>query len=377
MVRRRARLSDVAAAAGVSPTTASFVLNAREAAIPATTRRRVMEAAQRLGYHPHASAQALATGKTHRLGIVVNAPESFASRDTYFSEVMGGIVAGAVGHDQNLLLHSARYHDWHRLCSEILGGLCDGVLLVARFANDELTTALLEAEFPTVCVSYRVEHPRCVWVDSDNEQGAYLAVRHLLELGHRRIALFYPGQGVSWGAERYEGAVRALVEAGLGQEALCPYTWTETSLPSAIWVSEAVEYLLRQPVRPTAVVCCEEARSAMLLEALPAAGLRVPAECALVSFNSTELSGRSRPPMTSVWQPLRQIGETAVDMLIERVEERPMETTGRRFAMQLDVRQSCGAVTRIVARPGRQAAVLPAARGLDGSVLSAARHGDH
>src|SRR5438874_9782857 len=88
MPRKRVRMIDVATAAGVSPTTASFVLNGRDASIPTETKQRVLTAARQLAYRPHAAARALATGRTHRIGIAFNTPDSFSNRDTYFTDIL-------------------------------------------------------------------------------------------------------------------------------------------------------------------------------------------------------------------------------------------------------------------------------------------------
>src|SRR5579859_1532913 len=156
---KRVRIRDVAAEAGVSATTTSFVLNGRDAAIPEVTRQRVLDTARRLGYRPNASARALATGRTHRIGVALNHPYSLTGRPTYHTEVIGGIMSALPHLDYNLLVHSANYQDWHTLHDDILGGAADGVLLVGREAPDPLTFALLEAGFPTVCVNYNVDHP--------------------------------------------------------------------------------------------------------------------------------------------------------------------------------------------------------------------------
>ncbi len=340
MATKRVTLADVARAAGVSPTTASFVLNGRPAAIPPSTQQRVLAAARRFGYRPHAAARALATGRTTRIGIVLNAPESFGAGDTYFMEVLAGITEGALKHNHNLLLHAAHYPDWRSLFSDIVGGASDGVLLVGRFAGDELTPALLEYGFPAVCLSYHIDHPRCVSVDGDNVEGGALAARHLLELGHRTFLLVYPGDNVSWGAERRWGFEQELEAAGISPEAVVRLSWEENALPSPNWVHEAVTYYVRLDPRPTAVVVCDERRASMFAEALPQAGIRVPEDCSVVSFNSTEISARCRPPLTSVWQPLRQIGATGVDLLMDLIKGRDLLSRAVRLPVRLDVRGS-------------------------------------
>src|SRR5262249_19082038 len=109
MPSRRVRMKDVAEAAGVSRTTASFVLSGREAGIAPETQQRVRQVAHHLGYRPHAGAQALATGRTRRIGIVLNEPSNFQQGDMYFAHVLAGITSGALRRNYNLLLHSAHY----------------------------------------------------------------------------------------------------------------------------------------------------------------------------------------------------------------------------------------------------------------------------
>jgi LacI family transcriptional regulator len=339
---------DVAEAAGVSRTTASFVLNGREAGIPAETSQRVMRAAHRLGYHRNASALALATGRTNRFGVVLNDPERFLTRDTYCLNVLAGITAGALSHDRNLVLHSSHYPDWKSLYADILGGGADGTLLVGRSGDDELTHALLEARYPVVCVSYHVDHPRCLSVDCDNEAGAALAVQHLVELGHRRIVMCSGDYRNSWMLERLRGAQRAVQEAGLAPESLVQRDWGPGGWPTVEGMQNLAQFLVGADPRPTAAIIGDEATALLLVEYLPECGIQVPDDLAVVSFNSTEMSVRSRPPMTSVWQPLQEIAAAAVDMLVRHIDgEEPHEKI-RRFPARLDIRESSGAVEQKV-----------------------------
>src|SRR5579862_1601604 len=130
MLAKRVRMIDVAQAAGVSRTTASFVLNGRSASIPEETRQRVRATAEQMGYLRHATATALATGRTHRIGIILNERESFRTEDQYFGKILKGATLGALRHNYNLLLHSAQYADWRAQRDDILSGASDGSLLV-------------------------------------------------------------------------------------------------------------------------------------------------------------------------------------------------------------------------------------------------------
>ena len=329
--------------AGVSPTTASFVLNGRDDSIPEVTRRRVHEAAVRLNYRPHSAARSLATGRTRRIGIVLNQPESFSTHDTYFSEILGGIVERSTENDRNVLLLSAHYPDWRSLYADITGGAADGVLQISRFIHDELTPALLSAGFPLVCVSFRLDDERCYSVDCDNASGGYLAARHLLELGHRRLAVLYPGETLSWGSERLAGVRKALCEAGLAGAGPLLREWEERTLPDPEWARDTARWVRDVEPRPTALICCDEIRARMVVESLPGVGLRVPDDVSVVSFNSTEISQRCHPPMTSVRQPLSEIGKAAVDLLLARIRGTDVAERVVRFPMTLDIRASCSA----------------------------------
>jgi DNA-binding LacI/PurR family transcriptional regulator len=335
---------DVANAAGVSRTAASFVLNNKDAGIPAETRARVLEAARRLNYRPHAGARALATGRTNQIGLALIDPTCFRPGDGYFTGVVNGILEGAVRNNRSLLLHSAYYPDIKVLEADILNGSTDGVLLVGRSGEDELTHALLNVGFPVVCISYHVDRDDCWSVDCDNEQGGRLAARHLLSIGHQRIAFFGP-HATSWGSERLAGARSAMAEAGLPEDFLYSFGWNEGATPEErqAWVQAAAEFLHTEKPRPTAFICSDEARARQVVEVLPAHGIEVPRDLAVVSFNSTETSARTRPALTSVWQPLRDIGVAAVDRLVQRIAGESPEPRNLLFPMRIDVRSSTAA----------------------------------
>lgn len=339
MAARRVRIRDVAAAAGVSATTTSFVLNGRDKHIPQATRQRVLDAASRMGYRPNASARALATGRTQRLGVVLNTPYSLLAQSTYHTGILAGILGRAPQQNYNLLIYAAQYPDWRLLYEEILSGASDGVLLVGRNQGTGLTSALLDAGFPTVCLSYRSAHPDCCFVDCDNEAGAWEAARHLLANGYRRLLLDYPGETMSWGTERRQGVERALAEAGLPASNLTLVTWNDAPLSEQI--EAHIAFCVHSAAQaPTAVITCDELRGQMLAEILPLHGLRVPDDIGIVTFNSTEISARTRPPLTSVGQPLGAIGAAAVEMLARLISKEQSMPCELRFPMTLDVRAS-------------------------------------
>jgi DNA-binding LacI/PurR family transcriptional regulator len=342
-MKKRASSIDVARLAGVSQSTVSLVLNGRmDARISDETRARVFEAARQLGYTRNALAHALKTGRTNRIAIVANSPYCFQDRDAYYRDVLAGIARGALAGSVNLLLISARYPLWQSLYAELLGGSADGVLLIGHYQEDALTLALLEAQFPTVCISYHVNHPRCYSVDCDNVAGGYLAVKHLLELGHRHIGIFHADESSSWIEERWEGACRAVAEAGLPEETLCRAGFgVKGEEEDARWTGRVADWFRSCSPALSALALFGEWEAQALVEELPSFGLRVPDDVSIVTFNSTSVSERARPPLTAIWQPLSTIGETALEMILQLVRgETPAEPM-RRFPVRLDIRASC------------------------------------
>jgi DNA-binding LacI/PurR family transcriptional regulator len=339
MKSQRIRLKDVAEAAGVSRTTVSFVLNGRDESIAAETRRRVLEACRALGYQPHANARALATGRTNRIGIVMGISGLFNLENSYYNDTLRGAIAGAMDRGYNLLFHAGRLPDWRMFYEDITSGATDGVLLVGRKPDDMLAIALYNCQFPTVCISCEVDHPDCVSVSCDDRGGAYQAASHLLTLGHTQIAFFSYSDKTSWDKERHQGILEALADCHLSEKHLGFLAWEEEDPRKTPFIECAVEFIKHSGA--TAVIISDEEPARLLMEKLPEYGLQVPRDISIISFNSTEVSRRSHPPMTSVYQPLRRIGNFAAGKLIDIVENVPIECAHTKFPMKLHERESC------------------------------------
>jgi len=344
---KRVDSRQVAAEAGVSRSTVSLVLNGRtEARIPEATRQRVLEAAERLNYSRNAAAVALVTGKTNRVGLVPISPVCLIERDSYYGGIITGVMEATVESDYNILFHAARYPDWKAIYSDVVNGSVDGVLLVGRRPDDPLTNALIDTQFPTLCVSFQPDHPGFISVDCDNEMGGYLAMQHLLSLGHQRVAfLANIGEG-SWVRDRLAGALRAMEEAGLGAANLPCIDTSGLSLGDRSAVGRIVADFLRLSPRPSALFQSDESTLMELQAALAERDIRIPSDLAVIGFNSTENCDTVTPPLTAVYQPLREIGKAAFGLLHDRIAGRAIEPGTQRFPVRLDVRESCGAKAR-------------------------------
>ncbi len=343
-VKRRITSHDVAKAAGVSQSAVSLVMSGRaDTRIPEATRERVFAAARALNYRPSSVARTLATGRTQRIGLVANTPWIFRDDQHYYQDILRGMMRGVINANYNLLFHSAQFQNDNALCADILSGGTDGALLMGREPDDPLTAALLDADFPVVSISYVPNRPKFYAIDCDNATGGYLMVKHLLELGHRQIGMLNESRVFSWIQERQRGIDRALEEAGLPEDAIVLVSDKIYSDPYRLAQEIVRRRALPNPL--TAFIFHDEWLPRAVAEMLPGCGARVPEDFSLVSFNSTDASERTRPPLTSVYQPVAEIATAAVDLLVDLIEGRSPKPGVLRFPVRLDVRKSTGPVS--------------------------------
>jgi LacI family transcriptional regulator len=203
------------------------------------------------------------------------------------------------------------------------------------YPESALAETLIAEEFPTVFISHCPKGERVYAVDCDNVQGGYLATQHLIEKGRTQIA-FLSSHATSWAEERREGVQKAVHEANAeGREIqFCSHLLTQGA-------AEAVG-ILSDSSHPWGVVTADETLGVLLSEALIGEGRRVPQEVAIVNFNSTEASAKARIPLTSVYQPLCEIGFKAVTLLASLLGGESVPPGIQRVSVRLDIRESSG-----------------------------------
>ncbi|WP_062367231.1 LacI family DNA-binding transcriptional regulator [Variovorax paradoxus] len=309
-----ATIKDVALRAGVSVTTVSHVVNDTRH-VSAKGRERVEEAIRELGYVPNAMARSLKSNTTSTLGMLI--PNS---SNPYFAEIVRIVEDRCFGAGYTLVLCNT--DDEPRRQSVYLQVLAerriDGLIVVSTGAGDDdsLVTQLDGLRIPTVLVDREIADPACDLVETAHMQGGLLAVRHLLSLGHKRIACIGGPVGVMPSEQRIEGWRMALAEAG-----------TAPNADALLWRGgftsqggyEAMHAILRTEEAPSAVFVCNDLMAIGALRAAHESGVRVPDELSIVGFDDIELSAYTSPPLTTVAQPKERIGALAVDMLLERV----------------------------------------------------------
>ncbi|MCR8957166.1 LacI family DNA-binding transcriptional regulator [Variovorax sp. S2] len=326
-----ATIKDVALRAGVSVTTVSHVVNDTRH-VSAKGRERVEEAIRELGYVPNAMARSLKSNTTSTLGMLI--PNS---SNPYFAEIVRIVEDRCFGAGYTLVLCNT--DDEPRRQSVYLQVLAerriDGLIVVSTGAGDDdsLVTQLHGLRIPTVLVDREIADPACDLVETAHMQGGLLAVRHLLSLGHKRIACIGGPVGVMPSEQRIEGWRMALAEAGAAPNADA-LLWRGGFTSQGGY--EAMHAILRTEHAPSAVFVCNDLMAIGALRAAHESGVHVPDDLSIVGFDDIELSAYTSPPLTTVAQPKERIGALAVDMLLERVGGKRRDT--RKVVLQPELR---------------------------------------
>jgi LacI family transcriptional regulator, galactose operon repressor len=327
---RRVTIGDVAAEAGVSVATVSKVINGRWG-VAEQTSARVQAVIEELGYQSSLVAQSLRRRKTNVLGVLVVDIEPFSA------ELLKGAARAVHGSGYELVVFSGcgRADDqvgWERrYLSRVSGTLCDGAILVTPSSVDATYGA------PVVAVDHNAGSSSLPTVDSDNLAGAVAATEYLLGLGHRRIGLLAGRPDLESARLRERGYRTALGAAGIEVD------------PKLVRVGgyqpdsaeEAARLMLQGDDRPSAIFAANDVSALAAIGMARALGLDVPSDLSVIGFDNVPESALSEPPLTTIEQPIQQMGFEAVELLIGLIEKRSDLATQRMLPTQLVVRGSC------------------------------------
>ncbi|MGC0206978.1 LacI family DNA-binding transcriptional regulator [Streptomyces levis] len=321
MVKRRPgttpTLEQVAALAGVGRGTVSRVVN-NEAGVRESTRRAVQRAIAELGYVPNLAARSLAGRRADAVALVMTERDWRLFGEPFFSETVTAVGDALAETSVQLLLTLVRTDaERQRFVEYARGGRVDGVLLMSVRAEDRLPDMLADAGLPTVLLGRRSGDEQITYVDADNVGGAREAVAHLVAGGRRAIAAITGPLDMYVARCRLRGYRQALEQAGLPAPASLTVEgdFTEASGRRAM-----TELLERHP-EVDAVLAASDTMASGALAVLRAAGRRVPDDVAVIGFDDFELARHTDPPLTTVRQPLEQIGRTMVRLLLEEMEQ--------------------------------------------------------
>jgi len=326
---KKVDIAHVAKAAGVSTTTVSRVIN-RVPTVSAENQRRVLAAIKQLRYRPNPSARRLASGRQDTMGVIF---PRFADmfHSFHVTELLKGIGTAVDRLQFNLLLHITDGHSFIDLHA------VDGVLFADIDGNEDQLDMVLDQGVPAVVmVNYITELPvSCVAVD--NRTAAEHVVGYLAKLGHREIATIAGHLRTPCGIERLDGYLKAMKARGLEVK---PHFVQHGDYTGAS-AREPARRLLTSEQRPTAIFCASDEMAMAAIETASGLGLRVPEDVSVVGFDDSPIAAFARVPLTTVWQPMSQVGEVAAEILVKLIagkQRRPVKTL---LSTKLVERQSC------------------------------------
>ncbi|SFU54225.1 LacI family DNA-binding transcriptional regulator [Pseudoduganella namucuonensis] len=320
-----ASISAVAQHAGVSIATVSRVLNGTKA-VNDDTRARVEAAVAALGYRANALARSLMRGETRLLLVLV---PDFAN--PYFAEIVKGVESVTRKNGYGLVVADASEtlsRDSPSLDS-LYNRLADGVISLARFAD--LKPLLMEIpDLPWVACSEFVEDGEIPNVSIDHRQAAIDAVQYLINRGHRRIALLTADEDYQWARQRREGYEFALRRANIPIDAQLVRIARGTDY---VYGMEAAGTLLAMETAPTAVFAVSDTLAIGAIKAFRRVGRRVPEDIAVMGFDDIPVARVFEPALTTIAQPVRELGATAAELLLKRLAGGPAESCTLQHAL--------------------------------------------
>ncbi len=334
---KRTTSLDVANKAGVSRTTVSFVLNnVPDVTISESTRQRVLEAARSLNYHPNAAGRKLVSGKSRTLGLVLCQSAEQVSADALLPQVLLGVEQAAIQMGYQVLLKPVEPNDtlgYEKLVNE---NFVDGILLSGPRQNDQKIIRLHQDGFPVMLMG-QLPGSSIPFVDIDASMGAETATAHLIERGHRRIAIITNAPLMFTSArQRLDGYSRALTKAGLAMDESLLREGNYT--PASGY--DAMIRLLSESSRPTAVFVASDVVAMGATLAIKRAGLRIPQDLALVGFDDVPLAEYFDPPLTTIHLPAFGLGYATGERLIRLIKNEGLDSEAVFMQSELVIRES-------------------------------------
>ncbi len=330
-------LEDIARLSGVSRSTVSRVVN-QHPNVSETTRRKVMEVIHRYNFIPHPAARALASQRSSIIGILIPHIVSDLFTDPFFSILLQGITtaANSLNYSPILWLTSANVDESSFYDQVFNDRLADGMIVASATVNASFIKRLDQRGKPHIIIGRPfTAHENTSYVDSENEQGARMIVEHLIQQGRRRIGMITGRSGLTSSHDRLQGYISALQNADIPIDMRLITPAGDYSDASGY---TGMKLLLQQ--RIDAVFAANDVMAASAVRAIKEAGLRVPDDIAVGGFDDMAIARTTSPALTTVQQPVTQLGDYAVRGLIDLLEGRATPPLQQMLPVKLIVRQS-------------------------------------
>ncbi len=337
---KKVTIKDIAQLAGVSHTTVSRAIN-NKPRIKIETKERILAIAKRLNYRPNLLARSLIEKRTKTLGLVITNIEN-----PFYNELAYSIESTARSLGYSIIFCCSHSDlEIERQHIEILRSRgVDGIIFTSAHIEDPNIIALAEERYPIVLVNRRTYHPiikeKVDYVGIDNIFGGFLAVEHLIRIGHRRIGIIGGSRESSVGHERVEGGKKALRMYGIEERE--EYFLDGDFLKESGFDGAKKFINMKEP--PTAIFATNDYMALGVLDAIAEEGLRVPEDIAVVGFNNIGFTSFKGIELTTIGQKKYEMGLLAVKLLIENIENKDSKTFAREVLLkpELIIRRTCG-----------------------------------
>lgn len=332
-------IKDVARRSGVSYKTVSRVIN-RETGFSPATRERVENAIVDLGYRPHHSARSLRRGRTRTVRLIMHRGTERFLANPFADEVVAGVADTASRLGYGVLLEVVDTHDPTSPAGLDERRADATVLLDSRIPSPFLLPALRDAGTPTVVLPNGPVDATMAWIDADFEDGAERMVRHLIDLGHRRIAHLADDPVLRSSRGRHDGYEAALRAAGIAPDP----DLVEMAGQLRADGDAATDRLLAGRPDVTAIFCVNDLTAFGAIDCLTRHGRRVPEDVSVTGYDDVMFAEHTSPPLTTVRLPWYEMSVAAVELAVGAVEGARRFPDGVRFPVELKLRGSTGPV---------------------------------
>ncbi len=332
----RVTIIDVAREANVSFATVSRVVNGK-GYVSAQTRERVMQAMTRIGYTVNRQARVLAGGRNQVIGLLV--PDLDTS---YIGEILRGIDEELAKASYDLMLYTTHHRRTREsvFVNSLSNGMTDGLLMVLPMDPGAYVDSIRRRGFPFVLIDHEGLDSQGPSVGATNREGAKQAMRFLIELGHRRIGIVSGKMAMDCARERLAGVRDSLAEAGI---AIDPDLVKHGDFERPLAFQVTLE-LLRLPNPPTAIFAANDVSAFGVIDAVRTCGLRIPDDISIIGFDDIPDAQITHPQLTTIRQPMRDMGKRATQMLLDVIANPDHELARIELPTELVVRSTCRAL---------------------------------
>ena len=308
-------IADIAEKAKVSKMTVSRVLSGK-GPVSKKTANRIKKIIDEMGYQPNLIARSLSSKQTMIIGVIIPKIQKMFF-DNYIAQILSGITDVALQNNYRIMLcpiepNPDQSMEYINLAKS---KLFDGMILVKAKIDDPNINALADSDFPFVLVNYKKFSKKINFVDSHNVDGATMAVKYLYDSGHRDIAFVAGSTDETNGRDRLKGYLAAMKNLGLEYKD----EWIIYGDFDKEKAFQESGKLLQSGKRPTAIFCSDDSMAMGVIERIKKEGLSVPRDIAVIGFDDIEISEYFRPALTTIRQPIYELGKTASQALLNLI----------------------------------------------------------